>query len=321
MPTDDMTTPTGTESPDASNEIAELFDESAASELPEIPAADPETQAQSADPTPPVTPPAPLPASVLEEFDIDGRTVGKEALFQTYRQFSHLQGVHQQSKPFLDLMREYELTPEQIPQFKAWVAKQIAGSAADVPAEVPLEQESWFQEVADIFPHFASMLKQEREARQSSASELAQLRETLNGFTGAMVERQRQEAGLTVLSKAAEIIETLYKDYDPLQPGLDANSPDALAQGERRRQFLTWLWNEKRPTGAQLNDPDYMEGMYLRYNRDGLAERMSAQALKGQQAHAATVTRAFAETGAPRAAAAGATLSPHERELSELFSD
>src|SRR3990172_8934342 len=52
---------------------------------------------------------APLPAvGPVEEFDVDGRKVTKEALFQTHRQFQNLQQTHLQVKPYLDFMNRLQ---------------------------------------------------------------------------------------------------------------------------------------------------------------------------------------------------------------------
>ncbi|TAN40581.1 MAG: hypothetical protein EPN22_17250 [Nitrospirae bacterium] len=237
-----------------------------------------------------------------EEFDVDGRKVTKDALFQTYRQFSHLQQRHQEAKPYLDLMQELNLTPDQVPQFRAWIAGQLQPAAPAAPPTQmeTLESQPWYQEIAETFPQFASTLKAEIMARQAAESRFAKIEESLTGFTSAIENRQRQEQAVNILSTAADNVNSMMTDFPRLQ------------NPEVRGAFLRWVWDEQKP-GAKIADPKYLRGMYLVFDEAALAEQWAAKASASQTAHAATVARGFAETGAPRTATA-----PNDKLTKEL---
>lgn len=300
--------------PDAGSDLSAELEEMVGSGAP---GGLPEPAGASTNETPPL--PAPItpsePTTALEEFEIDGRRIGKEALFQTYRQFVHLQKLHQDHKPFLDLSQRLGLRAEEVPQFEVWLSHVLSERSAPAasPSAVPqgtsaasLEQQGWFQEVGETFPKFAAMLREEVTAREAAVEEIRQMKEMLTGYTTALQDRQRHEQAFTVLSKASDILTGLMKNYEPLQ------------QEDHRRAFLTWLWNEQRP-GPKIADPDFVEGMYLRFNRDALAQLAAAKAKESQQAHAATVARGFAETGAPRPALSGSE-DALTKELQEMLS-
>lgn len=259
---------------------------------------------QVAPPADPIVPVAPAPA--IEEFDIDGRKVNKDALFQTYRQFSHLQNRHQELKPYVELMQEIGITPDQVPQFRAWIAGQLKPSPSVAPAETPLDQEAWYQEIAETFPQFATILKAEISARQAAEARFTAMEQQLTGFTSAIQDRQRQEQAVGILGKAADHINAMMTDFPRLQ------------DQEVRGAFLRWMWDEQKP-GAKIADPKYLRGMYLVYDEAALAQQWEAKAKASQTAHAATVARGFAETGAPRPAGAGAE-DVLTKELQELMS-
>lgn len=285
---------------DVTAEVNDLFGDGQVGEEPESPTT-PVSAAKPIAEAPAPTPPQP---PSIEEFDIDGRKVNKDALFQTYRQFSHLQGRHQEVKPYLDLMQEMGITPAQVPQFRAWIAGQLQPATAPPPA---LDAEAWYQEISETFPQFAGVLKAEIDARQAVEARFAAMEQQLTGFTSAIQERQRQEQAAGILGKAADHINAMMPDFPKLE--------DPAFRGA----FLRWLWDEQKP-GAKIADPKYLRAMYIVYDEPALAEQWAAKAKASQDTHAATITRGFAETGAPRVASSSPQLSPHERELSELFS-
>lgn len=300
MPLDDTTTTDP--GPDTTDGLTDFLDGSP-EETPLDAMASPNGEGPTAatDLTPPLV------APVVEEFDIDGRKVNRDALFQTYRQFSHLQQRHQEVKPYLDLMQEIGLTSEQIPQFRAWVAAQINGTAAPArqDAAPAIEQQPWFQEIAETFPEYAKHLLAEIEARQSAEARFTQLEETLGGFTGAIQDRQRQEQAVGILGTAADHINGMMEHFPRLQ------------DPEVRGAFLRWLWDEQQP-GAKIADPKFLRGMYMVYDEAALAEQWEAKATASRSAHAATVARGFAETGAPRA---GASPSKADHAFEEFLRD
>lgn len=306
MPDEVVTSEPTETTPDLTTELAEMVGSGAPGGLPESDEASATPLEASAE-APPAAPPPP---SAMDEFDIDGRTVNKDALFQTYRQFTHLQQRHQEIKPFLEFMQEAGLTAAHIPQFRAWVQGQLERAAAPAaqPGSTarPIEEQPWFQEIAETFPEFAKYIKTEVSSGMSAREELNAIKQSLSGYTEALHSQRQQEAAFSVLNKAATVVNDLMPDFPRLQ--------DPQVRGA----FLRWVWDTKQ-AGPRIADSDYMRGMYMVFDHAALAEQWAAQAKASHAAHAATVTRGFAETGAPRLASRG-TEDVLTKELHEMMS-
>jgi len=239
--------------------------------------------------------------------------VPKDALIQTYRQFAHLQQRHLEAKPIFDFLQRVGLTASDLPALERLIQRAV--STVSTPAQhegqsqavQDLTQSKWYQELHEFYPETASWLLAQAKAIDAKVAEVEGLKRLLTQFTGALSTRQQQAQAVSVLQHLAERVRSLATTYPDLQDQAHAAS------------FLQYLYT-KNPLVEQLADDEFLEALYLRFNRDGIAKRLAAQAESSRAGHAATLAAGFAEGGGVRSGAQK-SLSPIEEEIRDLITD
>jgi hypothetical protein len=222
-------------------------------------------------------------------------------------------------KPYLDFMQRLQMTAEDLPLLETMLRTMVAAPGpapaaapgqAQGQAEVDVKATKWYQELAEFYPETAAMMLLEAKARDGAVQQFTQkitaLEQRLSQITGQQSVRQQQEEAATELSGLAQQLTALAGVYPDLQ------------DKAHKAAFVQYLL-VKNPLREQLKDPEIVEGFYLRFNRDGIAKRLSAQATTAVQQQAATVAGGFAEGGSARVGMM--TPSPHEKELAEIYND
>lgn len=269
------------------------------------------TEEPSPDPSRQTTPAAPVtPAPDDPEFDLNGQRVKLSALKTTHQQFAHLQQKHLAVKPILDWIDRQGLDAAHLPVIESLLRETLAtrtkGPERPTQGADDPRQHKWFKDLSEYYPDVANELLGFMKDTQAKGARLEQIERTLASLSGVTTQRQQQEAAATELSAFAQQVQSMATTYPDLQ------------QQEHRAQFVQYLVL-KNPIIEQLRDPDYLEGMYLRFNRDGIAKQLSAHADEAKAKQAATAAAGFGEGAGRRGPAT--TVSPIAQEIADLLAD
>lgn len=252
---------------------------------------------------------APAPTAIAEEFEIDGKKITKEALFQTYRQFPGLQRLHLEGKPFLEAMQRWGITAQHLPQLESLLIKlaQQPAGASTQPASAQAQLPAGFgEDFEQYYPEAAKYLKGIIGDYKNAAQEFQQLKEHYQSSQMRSEAQNQQTAAVQELRSLAQRIEALQSSYPMMKDGAHSKA------------FAQYLW-DKNPDVNVLRDPEMLEGLYLRFNRDAFAQQAAAQAETSRAKQQSSVAAGFGEGAGVRGATP--TVTEQQKEILDLITD
>jgi len=259
------------------------------------------------EPVVPVVPAAPV---YPTEVDLDGRKVPWDTLLNRARQTEHLQQLQATAKPFIETMQRWGVCADQLPVLEQMIVRMLS-PAPGAPATAPVVDEMTalkekFKNFSEFYPEEANALLQFVVETRKSAKGLDELKQQIGGLMRGMQGRDEQESAAHELTSLSNRIEALSGTYHDLK------------QQEHRAGFVQFL-AVKNPPMEMLKDEKVLEGLYMVFNRDGIAKTVATQAEEAKVKQAATRAGAFAEGGAARSTPQ--TMSQIEKEVHDLITN
>lgn len=244
------------------------------------------------------------------EVDLDGRKVPWDTLLNRARQTEHLQGLQAGVKPFLEVMQRWGVTAEQLPVLEQ-LLRRVAAPAPSVPTPAEPEDEmnalkAEFKNFSEFYPDEAAALLQFVVETRQAAKGLNELKQQIGGLMRGIQGRDQQESAAHELTSLSGRIEALSGTYQ------------SLKQQNHRAEFVQFL-AAKNPPMDMLKDDEVLEGLYLRFNRDGISATLASQTEEAKAKQSATLAAGFAEGGGARSAPQ--SVSQIEREIADLISN